>query len=98
MLMVTAANVGDRPVTLSSCVLALPDGRTLVYPQAQRDQLPFELQPGKSCTQYMLMGVLAEGLARTGLRGQVKVIPRYASQSGSEFSGKPYTFKPGDWA
>jgi len=97
MLIVTAANLGQRAVTLSSCMLKLPDGKSLMMPPTQRQSLPFELGPGKSCSQFIPLSQLGESL-RPLFSGKVKLVAQFGTESGHDFRAKPYTFDVAAWA
>ena len=48
LLMLDAANVGRRPITISTGGLACPDGKTLVFTAESNPPLPARLEEGQS--------------------------------------------------
>lgn len=97
MLLAEAANVGDRPVTVSSFGLQLPDKKVLLFPYKQQHvNLPYELLPGKSCTMVMPAQEVARTLVEHG-HSEVKLVLQFSAQSGKTFKAKAYKFNAEAW-
>jgi hypothetical protein len=74
MMMIEAANHGHRSVTVTSAGLLLPDRRQLFYlASAGTVPLPYHLNEGTSCKQWMPLTVIQEELRKSGFSGKVKV-------------------------
>ena len=94
MILLEAANVGERPVILSSYALRLPDKKLLIFPfRPQHVQLPHELLAGRSCTMAMPIKEVVRQLQANGNIGTSKVIPQFSTQAGRVFKGKPLKVK-----
>lgn len=75
MLLLTAANPGDRTVTLTRCHLQFPNRKKLVMVRAQGTAtLPHELHEGKNCTFWFPVSEVARALIAEGLRGEVTLV------------------------
>lgn len=89
LLFLEAVNVGRVEVTLSSWSFLLPDSRKLIFPMfPQRVSFPFELAPGKSCTVYVPLKLISEGLVSEGLAKGTHLIPQFMDQTGKVYLGK----------
>jgi hypothetical protein len=98
MLLAEAANIGGRPVTVSSYSLQIPDNKVLQFPYlGQHVPLPHELLPGKSCTMAIPIQKVARALLEHG-HSEVNLILQFSAQSGEKFSAKPYKFNAQAWA
>jgi len=98
LVIIEASNVGERPVTISSFGLLLPNKQVLIYPFArQHVQLPYELRPGKSCSMHIPAKEVAKAVKEQGYSRQVKLKPQYSAQSGAKFTGKYIKFNSAAW-
>lgn len=98
MLLAVAANIGDKPVTVSSYGLQMPDNKVLLFPYRQQHiTLPYKLLPGESCTMIMPAQEVALTLLEHG-HSEVKIVLQFSAQSGKKFSAKAYKFNASEWA
>ncbi len=93
MLLITAANIGTLPVTLSSGGVRLPNGKQAFSPQPNSDvAFPHELQGGRECRIWTDAKEFADALRREGLFGKVKLKGFYLDQTGVHHTSKPLRF------
>ena len=97
-LLITAANTGNRPVTLSSAFLQLPNGKTVVFPRPLSTvNFPHELQPGKNCIVWSEPEKIAAELREEGFTGTTKLKGAYRDETGKEYMSKPLKFNLDKW-
>ena len=90
-IILSASNVGDRAVTLSSGALALPNGNTMFsLANNSTDPLPHELAVGKSLKMWFELKPLAASLRQRGHRGVVELRATFTDQTGRIRSGDRY--------
>jgi len=93
-----AANIGERPVTLSIPYLRLPDGRNLWMPKVQRlEAFPHDLLPGKKCMVWEELRELARGLSEEGFSGEIKFVCTFDDAVGNSYKSKPISFDVDHW-
>lgn len=92
MIILNIGNNGERPVTINSLTFRIPDRRTLVPRDLQRDcGLPCTLQPAAGATFWTEYKNIVEDLRREGYRGKIKVRLRAGDTLGNEYFGKTLT-------
>jgi hypothetical protein len=93
-----AANIGERPVTLSIPYLRLPDGRNLWMPKVQRlVPFPHDLLPGKKCMVWEELRGLARGLSEEGFSGEIMVVCMFDDAVGNSYKSKPIRIGIDHW-
>lgn len=99
MFFLTAANPGDRTVTLTGCHLLLPNRKKLVMPRAQGTvTFPHELQEGKNCTFWFRVREVVGALAAEGFRGEVALIAVFTDALDRTYSSDPFKGDLDKWA
>ncbi len=99
MIILVAANVGSRAVTLQLPSLLLPNGRKLVLLQPGGNvSFPHELLPGRSCTLWEDMKELAQSLLKEGCSGETKIVCEFRDAVGNSHKSKPFAFAVDYWA
>ncbi|MGH9515393.1 MAG: hypothetical protein ACRD3P_06910 [Terriglobales bacterium] len=94
MIMITAANVGHRPITLDSVGLRLPNGRSLINIQQEGSvPLPHPLKEGTSVTHWMPVTGVKESIRRGGTSGKVKLLAFYNDAVGVTHKSKPFSLE-----
>ncbi len=99
-LLVEAANVGEKPVTLSTqALIRLPDGRRrLLLPQRNTHvSFPHELQTGKNCMTWLALTELAAELRNAGFHGKCRLVGIYKDQVDNIYESKPFEFDESGW-
>jgi len=97
-VLLKAANIGNRTVTLSSRELkAKPPTKekielTLTDPEGTV-QLPCELAPGKSLHAWKKESDIIEGLRNSGFKGIAKIFGVYRDAIGNSYKSKPLKIK-----
>jgi hypothetical protein len=93
-LLVEAANIGEKAVTLSTqAQLKLPDGRRfLLPPRNTHVQFPYELHSGKNCVTWIPLAQLAENLREAGFSGKCMLLGTYRDQIGNVYRSQPFEF------
>ena len=96
VLILEAANVGERPATLASEYILLPDGRQLLSfnPNADVD-FPHELAPGKSCRIWFDRAELKKALSEAGYSGRVWLTGFYHDATGAKFRSRKFRYDAG---
>jgi len=86
LLLISAANAGEKTVTLERWGFRLPDNKTLVFPSSFNGvTMPFELNPGKKC-QIAVISVEAEdALKDEGYQKKVELVGFFADQLDEEY-------------
>lgn len=98
MVLLQAANPGDRAVTLQVPTLRLPSGDSLFPPVTNSDvRFPCELQEGKSCTCWFEAQEVALRVARHGHTGKVKFVGIVRDAVGGSYTSKPLRFNVDRW-
>jgi hypothetical protein len=98
MILVEAANPGERTVTLHAPTLRLPDGKQVVLPSGNSSvSFPYELQEGKSCTAWIEAKELAAALRGHGYSGHVKFRAQFRDAVGNSFTSRPWSFNINEW-
>lgn len=93
LLQLSAANIGERSVMLSSFGFKMPDGRSLAILEPKGvDRFPLELLPRRSCMIAEEVRGIAESLARAGYVGNVELVGFYRDQVGTEYVAEPWQF------
>ena len=94
----TAANPGDRAVTLGLATLTLPNGWNVVPARSNSEvAFPYELPEGKSCTCWIDSPELAAVVAEQGYRSSVKLVATYRSVLGATYRSKKMKFDVRHW-
>ena len=89
-LLLTAANVGERTVTLAAGGLLLPDkSQVISFANNSTDRFPHQLEAGKSMTMWFELGPLIGRLAERGHSGTVKVRAMFRDQTSREYLSSP---------
>jgi hypothetical protein len=92
-LQITAANLGDRAVTLGSASIRLPDGRGLIFTSPYHSvTFPHRLEPGSSCDVLIEVLEVAQLLKKNGLSGKVKLRGVYGSAVAPPYLSKRKVF------
>src|SRR5206468_4383443 len=86
-LLLQAANIGEKAVTLASGGLLLPDRSQIISIAKDNatERLPYELAVGKSFMMWFEAKPLAGELARRGYTSDVKLHARFSDQTSREF-------------
>ena len=88
-----AANSGDAPVHLSSCVLALPETKEkLVARFNYSREFPVTLNPGESIKAWLKSETFIETVQRQTTVSSLTVIAEFSNKGGSIFRSKPQRF------
>jgi hypothetical protein len=92
-VIITAANIGQVPVTIASFGFGLQAGGQLIYPGGvQITNLPKEVSPGQSVSFFVPKNVLLRGLLEHGYHAKVKLTPQGEDQLGNVYRGHAETF------
>lgn len=95
-LFISAYNIGNRPVTISSFGLIVPkknDRRYMTFFDFNSNlEFPYEVYPGKSCEVWQEPEWVANNLKSEGFTGKVKVKGFYRDQTKREYRGKKFIF------
>lgn len=98
MVFLSAANNGERAVTLSSGSFQLPDKASIAIFRPQSDvTFPHELLPKKSCQIWVEAKEIARMIRSRGWSGKVKLIGVYGDRVGRSYKSKPFKFDVGKW-
>jgi len=93
LIILSAANVGNREVILNSMGYLLPDGKRSVTIEPQSDvRFPYALSEGKKCLVWKEQRRFAEELSKHGYSGKIKIRGYYQSATGEMFKSKPFDF------
>lgn len=100
MLLLKAANVGNKAVTINSPHLNVKhsDGGSLFTQFGSYQQLPYLLQPGDSIVAWHEIKPIAKALKGHGLSGHIKLEGYFSSQVGYEYKAKPFKLDVDDWS
>ena len=91
MLFVSASNPGQRPITLTSVGLLLPDGRRMLLPVPEgTQQLPVQLSEGTNCKHWIGAQDVIRELRRTGFSGTAAVRGFYQDATDVYHNSKPF--------
>jgi hypothetical protein len=87
VLVLSAANVGNRTVTIVSVELEFPDKSHLVFPWPFGDfgPLPREIKPGKGATALTPRGDVVHRLRLEGYSGKAHLRARFRDALSNEF-------------
>ena len=97
-ILMEAANIGEKPVTLSSAGLLLPDGsQFVIFSNNSTQRLPCELTHGKNVTMWFDVKPLAVQLKQRGYSSTVKLRGRFSDQASNEYVGKTIEFDVERW-
>lgn len=97
-ILVEAANIGDKPVTVSSSSLELPDGSQVInFTNNSTSNLPSELTHGKNITFWYDVKPLASELYKRGYRSTIKIRARICDQASNVFFSKSMDFDVDEW-
>jgi hypothetical protein len=98
MILVEAANPGERTVTLHAPTLRLPDGKQMLLPFGNSSvSFPYDLPEGKSCTAWIEAKEIAADLREHGYSGTVKFRAQFRDAVGNSFISKPWSFDINEW-
>jgi hypothetical protein len=92
-IQITAQNIGNRTVTLTSAGYILPDKKyiSIIVPHGSIE-LPHTLDEGKQCSIWQTQKELAEDLKEHGYSGKIKLTGYYGSAIGKTWKSKPTDF------
>lgn len=94
----TAANPGSRPVTLTGVTVEMPDENKYVLFKPGGDvSLPYTLEDGKNCTQWLKTRGLAEWLRKEGHSGVVRLVGVFRDAVGTRYHSSPFGFDIDKW-
>ncbi len=98
MLLIKATNPGNRTVTLNSAGIALPGGKTAVFPKPEGNvTFPHALEEGSNCFVWTPMKEFASMLRHEGHKGTVKLVAFYRDQLGKEYRSNKLKFDIDGW-
>ena len=94
LLFITAANPGNRDVTVNIPSLEMPDGKGLVTPIPLTNVLfPYRLKEGSNCAIWIEMNEVKKSLIEIGYSGKVKLWGKVSDAVGKVYkSKKPLEF------
>jgi len=101
LIYLSAANAGDKVVTLSFPALLLPDRRYLTtFPRGDESDVafPHELLPGRSCQTWREIRKLAQSLLDNGYSGTIEIVGEFRDVVGNRYKSKPFTFNIAHWS
>jgi hypothetical protein len=100
MLIIKAANVGNKAVTINAPHINVrhSDGGSLFTEFGAYQRMPYLLEPGDSLVAWHEIKPIAKALKRHGLSGKIKLEGYYTSQIGDEYKAKPYNLDVDDWS
>jgi len=85
-LLLTAANIGERPITIASGVIMLPDKTQVIsFANNSSAQFPHQLEVGKSMTVWFELRPLVAQLRAKGHKGTIKVRAKFSDQTSREY-------------
>ena len=98
-VLLTAANIGERNVMLSSGALLLPDGsQVITFADNATERFPHQLEAGKSMTMWFELRPLVAQIRARGHSGRMKVRAKFCDQTSREFISKPMELDLSQWA
>ncbi|MGB9845867.1 MAG: hypothetical protein ACPLF9_08930 [Methanothermobacter tenebrarum] len=98
MLFLSASNLGQKTVTLSSFGIRIPYNKQLIIPNPEGDvRFPHELLPGKSCQIWIEVSEIVETLKSEGFSGKINLIGFYRDQTDRTYRSKPFNFDISAW-
>jgi len=99
LLYLEAANVGDRPVSISSLPsLLLPDEMQLVLIEAGKlVSFPYVVSPGQRCEVWQAAEGIARSLDEQGYAGEIDIVGRFKDDVGNEYKSKRFRFDIDEW-
>jgi hypothetical protein len=98
--MLSAANRGERPVTVGPPFMQLPDGSTLVFTGGFRHQdatFPKRLEPGDGCFVLIEIPDLVSGIVRGGVSAPIELRGAFRDKTGRVYTSRPFIFDPREW-
>ena len=98
VLLITASNPGDKPVTANSITLELPDRKHAILPHYPGSaQLPKELLPGQALTVYVDAHDFSKDTRDSGYSGTVRLRARCYEATGQLFKSKKLKYSIESW-
>jgi hypothetical protein len=98
MVFLSASNMGQMSITLSSQSFRLPNKKYLAVPMPLSNvKFPYELLPRKACKIWLEARELANGIKSSGLSGKIKIIGIYTDQTDISYKSKPFKFDADEW-
>ena len=100
---IKVTNSGQRPVTVTTIALRLPDGKRMSptssynMPGMKDTTLPATLTDGQTATLYMSYFDIGSSLLDAGRRKSLKVVPYAEDTVGSEYPGEAWDIDPADF-
>ena len=95
LLILSALNIGRKPVTLSSMGLILPSKDikyyTILRPNSNVS-FPYDLPEGKRCSVWIGTKELAENLKHEGFSGEINLRGYYGDAIGGKYKSKKLKF------
>jgi hypothetical protein len=85
LISMTAANTGNKPVTISSCGIGLENGESLFFTDAIRDQIPIRLGIGEAHSVYRTVEELKKDLS-----GKKPLYAWFQDKTGKKYKSKWY--------
>ena len=99
MLILEAMNPRGRAVTVTSCALLLPNGKTMIIARPVGSaQLPHELREGTNCTLMFPLRDVVQALTQQGFDGSVSLRAVFRDALGKEYRSKPFKGHVAEWA
>jgi hypothetical protein len=88
-----AANAGQVPVHVSSCILLLPETKEKFVAAFQFDRdFPVTLNPGESVQAWIKSEKFIEIIRKTKTVSELLVVAEFSNKGGSKFRSKPERF------
>ena len=99
LINLTAANVGDRAISLTSPPsLLLPDGKKMIMISAESSVIfPYDLLPGKSCMVWEENSKVARGLNKEGYSGVIEIVGEFTDAIGNKYRSKSFKLNIDQW-
>ncbi len=98
MFFLTASNPGNRAVTLASCHLLLPNGKSLIMPRITGNfSFPHGLEEGKNCMAWFPVEDVIRTLISEGYRQEVSITAVYTDALGTNYMSKAFSGNLADW-
>lgn len=97
-LLLQAANVGHRTVTLSAWCVRTPGDEQILMPVGNsQPSFPCELADGKAATCWLEAKEVARIRREKGNIGSVRLVGEVRDATGKRFKSKPITFRLTEW-
>jgi len=94
----TAANPGNRTVTLSTPYILLPNGKRFVIPQMPGNVVfPHDLEEGKNCIAWFPISDVIQALTDEGYQNNISIIGVFTDALGTDYKSKEFIGNLSEW-